>query len=193
MAERWQMVVVLAAGVFLTACAGKGTKPEGEAAGGAAPTVEQRALPGEGATATGTGLGTGAAGEALEGGEAQAVHPLDQPDSLLSKRVVYFDFDSAQVKEEYRPIVEAHAKYLATHPSAHVVLEGHADERGTREYNMALGERRANAVKKLMVLMGADPDQIDVVSYGEERPAVLGHDESAWSKNRRVEIVYKRR
>ena len=192
MAKRWQIVVVVAAGMLLTACAGKGTKPE--ETGDVAPPVEQRALPGEGATATGTGLGAGAEGQTLGGGQVQQeVHPLDQPDSLLSKRIIYFDFDSAQVKEEYRPVVEAHAKYLAGHPSAHVVLEGHADERGTREYNMALGERRANAVKKLMVLMGADPNQIDVVSYGEERPAVLGHDESAWSKNRRVEIVYKRR
>ncbi len=193
MAMRWQMAAVVALGVLVTACASKGTKPEaGEAAGAqGSAAVEERPLPAE---SVGTTLGGGAGGEAMGGAQAQPeVHPLDQPDSLLAKRVIYFDFDSSQVKEEYRPVVEAHAKYLATHPSARVVLEGHADERGTREYNMALGERRANAVKQLMVLLGADPAQIDVVSYGEERPAVLGHDESAWSKNRRVEIVYKRR
>ncbi len=193
MAMRWQMAAVVALGVLVTACASKGTKPEGSetaaSQGGAA--VEERILPAE---SVGTTLGGGAGGEVMGGGAVQAeVHPLDQPDSLLAKRVIYFDFDSSQVKEEYRPVVEAHAKYLATNPSARIVLEGHADERGTREYNMALGERRANAVKQLMVLLGADPAQIDVVSYGEERPAVLGHDESAWSKNRRVEIVYKRR
>jgi peptidoglycan-associated lipoprotein len=120
-------------------------------------------------------------------------NPLDDPDSLLSKRVVYFDFDKSNIKDEFRDIIGAHAAYLAEHPGARVTLEGHADERGTREYNMALGERRANAVSKFLMLQGAAGSQIEVVSYGEERPVAFGHDEESWSLNRRVEIIYKSR
>lgn len=120
-------------------------------------------------------------------------HPLDDPSSPLSQRTVYFAFDSSHVEEENRSIIEAHAQWLADHPGASVTLEGHADERGTREYNVALGERRANAVRQLLALTGASGGQIDTISYGEERPAVEGHDESAWRFNRRVEIVYRNR
>lgn len=117
-------------------------------------------------------------------------NPLDDPDSLLSKRKIYFDFDRAEVKDEYRDIVGAHAEYLANNPGSHITLEGHADERGTREYNMALGERRANAVAQMLTLQGVSKDQIRVISYGEERPEEVGHDESAWSMNRRAVFVY---
>jgi peptidoglycan-associated lipoprotein len=118
--------------------------------------------------------------------------PLDDPNSLLSKRVVYFDFDSSTIREDSRAIIEAHARYLASKPGMSVVLEGHADERGTREYNVALGERRANSVRQLMVLNGVASGQTQTVSYGEERPVATGHNESAWNLNRRVEIVYAR-
>ena len=118
---------------------------------------------------------------------------FDNPESLLSKRVVYFDFDKSTVRPEYRDIVAAHAKYLASHPNAMVTLEGHADERGTREYNLGLGERRGNAVMDLMLAQGARDSQIAVVSYGEERPTCRVSDESCWSMNRRVEIVYTAR
>ena len=130
-------------------------------------------------------------GMAVEG--AFQGHPLDDPSSPLSQRTVYFAFDSSHVEEENRSIIEAHAQWLADHPGASVTLEGHADERGTREYNVALGERRANAVRQLLALTGASGGQIDTISYGEERPAVEGHDESAWRFNRRVEIVYRNR
>lgn len=116
--------------------------------------------------------------------------PFDDPNNLLSKRTVYFEFNSAAVASEDREIILAHAEYLATHPDAKIVLEGHADERGSREYNIALGERRAKAVSKLMLLQGAAQSQIDVISFGEERPIALEHDESAWRLNRRVEILY---
>lgn len=119
--------------------------------------------------------------------------PLDDPNSLLSKRVVYFDFDKSAIKDEYRDIIAAHAAYLAEHPSAQITLEGNADERGSREYNMGLGERRAKAVEQFMLLQGASGSQIEVVSYGEERPVAFGHDEESWALNRRVEIVYKSR
>jgi peptidoglycan-associated lipoprotein len=94
------------------------------------------------------------------------------------------------VHDEDRAIIQAHADYLAQHPTVKVTLEGHTDERGSREYNIGLGERRAKAVAEMMKLMGVSADQISTVSYGEERPAALGHDESAWHLNRRVEIVY---
>ena len=120
-------------------------------------------------------------------------HPLDGPSSPLSQRTVYFAFDSSHIEEENRSIIDAHAQWLADHPGAGVTLEGHADERGTREYNVALGERRANAVRQLLALTGASGGQINTISYGEERSAVEGHDESAWRFNRRVEIVYRNR
>ncbi len=115
---------------------------------------------------------------------------FDNPESLLSKRVIYFDFDKSTVRPEYRGIVSAHAAYAKAHGSARVTLEGHADERGTREYNLGLGERRGNAVDALMAAQGASSNQLTVVSYGEERPVCRVSDEECWSLNRRVEIVY---
>ncbi len=118
--------------------------------------------------------------------------PLDDPDSLLAKRVVYFDFDQSDIKSDFRAIIQAHAEYLANNRSVLVTLEGHADERGTREYNIALGENRANAVHRILTLQGALASQVRVVSYGEERSAAQGHDEDALALNRRVEFIYNR-
>ncbi|TDJ22899.1 MAG: peptidoglycan-associated lipoprotein Pal [Gammaproteobacteria bacterium] len=115
---------------------------------------------------------------------------LDNPESMLSKRIIYFDFDKSTVLPEFRGIVSAHAAYAASHSSARVTLEGHADERGTREYNLGLGERRGNAVMALMSAQGAMGSQMVVGSYGEERPTCRVSDEYCWSQNRRVEIVY---
>jgi peptidoglycan-associated lipoprotein len=125
--------------------------------------------------------------------EKPKLDPFEDPDNLLSKRVVYFDFDSSTVKEDALPIIRAHADYLAANSQVHFTLEGHTDERGTREYNLALGERRADAVRRLLIANGVSPSQVRIVSYGEERPAMLGHDESAWSMNRRAEFVYANR
>ena len=111
--------------------------------------------------------------------------------ALREIRTFYFDFDQATIKTESRPALAAHAAFLATNPSVNVVLEGHTDERGTTGYNMALGERRANAVQQFLVVNGASKGQIEVVSYGEERAANNGHDESAWAQNRRAVIEYK--
>jgi len=110
--------------------------------------------------------------------------------SLLDKRVIYFAFDKSDINSEDLPVIQAHAQYLANHPSVHVRLEGFADERGTREYNMALGERRDHSVLEFFALQGVAADRIETVSYGEEHPVALGHNESSWSQNRRVEIVY---
>lgn len=111
-------------------------------------------------------------------------------DSCLRQRVVYFDLDRTEIKPEFGAQIACHAEYLRQFPNARVSLEGNADERGTREYNLGLGERRGNAVQSALSSAGASMGQLNVVSYGEERPVDRGHDESAWSKNRRVEIVY---
>ena len=109
---------------------------------------------------------------------------------LLSERKIYFDFDLSEIKEEYQAILQAHATYLVANPNTSVVIEGHCDERGTREYNIALGERRAYSVLQFLTLQGVSKNQIRVVSFGEERADVEGHDESAWKWNRRAVFVY---
>jgi peptidoglycan-associated lipoprotein len=109
---------------------------------------------------------------------------------LLSKRIVYFDFDSSAIRADSQSVVAAHAKYLAANPQQKVRLEGHADERGSREYNIGLGERRGQAVRRALLLQGVAELQLSTVSYGEERPAAAGSDEQAYALNRRVEIVY---
>jgi peptidoglycan-associated lipoprotein len=116
---------------------------------------------------------------------------LDEPDSPLSSRVIYFEYDSAKVNDESLAILEAHGNFIASNGNVSVRLEGHADERGSREYNIALGDRRAQSVRRILLFQGASSDQLETISYGEEQPAVLGHDDSAWSKNRRVELVYE--
>ena len=107
-------------------------------------------------------------------------------------RSVYYDFDRSEVKPEFRPAVEAHARYLHEHPDARVTVEGNGDERGSREYNLALGQKRAEAVQKMMRLSGAADGQIEAVSFGEEKPKALGHDEASWAENRRSDVVYQR-
>jgi peptidoglycan-associated lipoprotein len=107
----------------------------------------------------------------------------------LTNNIVYFAFDKSDVQAEYQGVVTAYARFLSANPAAKVRLEGHGDERGTREYNVGLGERRANAVQAALTAQGASAGQISVISYGEERPADPGHTEEAWSKNRRVQII----
>jgi len=118
------------------------------------------------------------------------VSSLNDPNSPLSQRVLYFDLDSSQIKDEDRDIIAVHAEFLAAHPDVSVVLEGHADERGSREYNIALGEKRAKSVKQIMTLQGVAENQVQVISFGEERPVALEHNASAWNLNRRVEVLY---
>jgi len=104
-------------------------------------------------------------------------------------RIVYFDFDSYVVKDQYRPVIEVNAKALTTNRKMHMAVEGHTDDRGSSEYNLALGQRRAEAVVKSLTLLGADPTQLEAVSFGKERPAVQGENEEAWAKNRRAELA----
>ena len=110
--------------------------------------------------------------------------------TVSADRIVYFEYDSADIRPESRTIIEANARTLTSNRRSVTQLEGHTDERGSREYNIALGERRANAVRQVMIAMGVSPQQIRVVSYGEERPAAAGQDEQSYALNRRVEIVY---
>jgi peptidoglycan-associated lipoprotein len=119
-------------------------------------------------------LSKGAGGGTLAAGEAG--------------RIVYFDFDSFAIRDEFRPVVESNARALAANKQKRLTIEGHTDERGGREYNLALGQKRAEAVQKALVLLGVNEGQIESVSYGEERPAAQGSDEAAWAKNRRAEL-----
>ena len=139
---------------------------------------------------------SGAAGAGGEGqvGEARDLTGAGSATSAPAgvATVIYFDFDRSEIRPEYATLISAHAKHMATFGAARVRLEGHTDERGSREYNIALGERRAQAVRRALLLQGAGDGQLTPVSYGEERPAVEGSDEPAYEKNRRVEIIYGR-
>ena len=116
--------------------------------------------------------------------------PTKDPSNILSKRSVYFDYDSNAVKDEYRNVVQAHARFLGDQKSRHVRIEGNCDERGSREYNLALGQRRAEAVKRVMTVLGAPDASIETVSFGEEKPVANGHDEQSYAQNRRADIKY---
>jgi len=157
----------------------------------AAPSEDRSAAttttPGTGASTSGTSQ-SGVGGTSTAG--TMGGNPLRDPNSPLSKRSVYFDFDSFTVKDEYRSLVEAHARYLQGQRSARMTVQGNADERGSREYNIALGQKRADAVKRMMQLLGVQDSQVETVSFGKEKPKAVGHDESAWAQNRRDDIVY---
>jgi len=116
---------------------------------------------------------------------------LKDPNNILSRRSILFDYDSNLVKEEYKPLVTAHANYLRQNPGAKMRVEGNADDRGSREYNLALGQRRADAVKQMLQLLGAQPAQVESVSFGEEKPRCQEAAESCWAQNRRGDIVYQ--
>jgi len=139
---------------------------------------------------SGDGSGVSASGLGTSDGTSGSGIGADGDGDPLSKRVIYFDYDSSLLTPESQVVVEAHANYLLNNPGITLVLEGHADERGTREYNLALGEDRSKSVAKFMQAMGVQSGSLRNVSYGEERPVALGHDESAWGLNRRVEILY---
>ncbi len=134
-----------------------------------------------------SGVTTGTLAEPMQ----PSLDPFEDPANPLSRRVIYFDFDQSTIRTEFVDVVNAHGRYLARNKGSSVRLEGHADERGSREYNIGLGERRAQAVRRMLKLQGVSDAQITTISYGEERPADEGHNEAAWAANRRVVIVYR--
>lgn len=115
---------------------------------------------------------------------------FSDPNNPLSKSIIYFMLDSSQVQNDFVPVIAAHAQYLLRHSGQRVTLQGHGDERGSREYNIALGEQRAKSIASMLKVQGVAEGQLDIVSYGEEKPAAFGHDEAAWELNRRVELIY---
>lgn len=139
----------------------------------------------------GSGSGYNAGAGYGSGSGAHLGPEFSDPSNPLSKQVIYFELDSSQVRQEFVPVVAAHAQYLSSHPQQRVILAGHADERGSSEYNIALGEQRAKSVERMMRAQGVSASQLEIVSYGEEKPAVSGSGESAWQMNRRVEVGYQ--
>ena len=134
--------------------------------------------------------GSGASTMGASRGGSWTGNPLDDPNSLLSARVIYFDFDQSTIRSEYIDVLRTHAGYLNSNRSVAVTIEGHADERGSREYNIALGERRANTIKRFLEAEGVSSTQMNTISYGEERPTAFGNDEASWAENRRGVLVY---
>jgi len=179
--------------VFLTGCETLGVGDESDADKGV--VVEDRSTQADEAdkAAAAKAAEDAATASGARIGATFQGHPLDNPQSPLANRIIYFDYDSSSIRNEDRPIIQAHAEYMGANPGASVVLEGHTDERGSREYNIALGEQRARAIRQLLLFQGAASTQIQMVSYGEERPAAVGHNEENWQQNRRVEILYKTR
>lgn len=134
------------------------------------------------------GASTGGAGS----GAVDQYDPFNPQSPLAQQRSVYFDFDSYSIKEEYRPVVEMHANYLSNHPQQQVVIEGHTDARGSSEYNLALGQRRSEAVRRMALLLGAHDNQIEAISFGKERPRATGSSEADFAENRRADFSYRR-
>jgi peptidoglycan-associated lipoprotein len=141
------------------------------------------------ATTTPGATTSGATTSGVTGTALPTLHK--DPNNILSKqRSVYFDYDQFVIKDQYRPMIEAHAKYLQSNRGLKITIQGNTDERGTREYNIALGQKRADAVKQTLVLLGVQEAQIETVSFGKEKPRREGHDEASWAENRRADIVY---
>jgi len=186
-----KIIFISVLALSVAAC-GDRIKPDDAATSDESTTLAGAEGSADGATTSGIDGGAGIGGAALEGGKLVSYekNAINDPNNVLSEKIIYFSYDSNTVADDYIELVKHHGKYLSFNASASVRLEGHADERGTREYNVALAERRAQAVKQVMLYEGAGNDQISIISYGEEKPVAFGHDEESMSLNRRVEIVY---
>ena len=192
--KSWMMVGLVV--IFVSACATSQeemTSIEDDTAG------TDQSQTDAGATDDGTGAdATGLDGADSDDGTAivdsapmTAAEQLEDADGALANRIVYFEYDSAKLTSESIEILEAHGNFVAGNGEVSVRLEGHADERGSREYNIALGDRRAQSVRRVLLFQGASSDQVETVSYGEEKPVAFGQDEDSWARNRRVELIYK--
>jgi peptidoglycan-associated lipoprotein len=178
--------MLLSAGL-VAGCSSTGENMEEGAYGSDVAAIDQDG----GSTVYGGADGSGVSATELTDDERRAAQEQAEQEALRDITTFYFDFDTSEIKPDARDVLVAHARYLADNPRQQVRLEGHADERGTKEYNLALGERRANAVQRFLIVNGASRGQIETVSYGEEKPAVRGSTESAWAQNRRVELVFQ--
>ena len=176
---------------LLAACTPDNVKDDDGAADKGDQSSKQNA---DGAQTGGLNGGGSADGTALNAGtvsyEKGAINDVN---NVLAEKVIYFEYDSDQISPDYQELIAHHGKYLASNPDMSVRLEGHADERGSREYNVALANRRAQSVRRLVLFQGVNADQVSVISYGEEKPVALGHDAESWRLNRRVELVYEAR
>jgi peptidoglycan-associated lipoprotein len=183
----WMTAGLLA--VFVASCASTQEEFIVEEDGAPVDGQAQTGSVGDGSSggADATGLTDGDSGDGIA---MNALDTLEQEEGTMSVRIVYFEFDSAKLTSESVEILETHGNFVAANGEVTVRLEGHADERGSREYNIALGDRRAQSVRRVLLFQGASTDQVETVSYGEEQPAVTDHTEDAWSLNRRVELIY---
>jgi peptidoglycan-associated lipoprotein len=177
-ASKHRILVSVVAALLIAGCSSTPSGPEQEGA-----PVETRG----GTPAGGPGVATVTAG-GVDSRGLPAV--LTDPKSILSKRSIYFDYDSFEVKAEYKDLVTAHAKFLADNRQFKMLIQGNTDERGSREYNLALGQKRADAIKKMLALLGAREEQLESVSLGEEKPKNEGQNEAAWAENRRGDMLY---
>lgn len=182
--QRLALILVLFATAMTLAACGANTKMHG----GSTPPAMQGNGPGG-------GQGNAVRGRNINVRGLQGIPPEDRdmftnPNNPLSVRTIYFGFDSSSIPQRFQPVIKAHGQYLSKHPRVNLRLEGYTDPRGTREYNVALGARRAKSVKQALVLYGANPGQISTLSFGEERPAVPGNSAQAYAKDRRVVFVY---
>jgi peptidoglycan-associated lipoprotein len=178
---------LLISAIFASLLAACGTTPTTDSG---VPVEDRNVAPGTGTSSGATTSGS-AGGNVAGTAGSQGANRLRDPNSILSKRSVYFDFDSYAVRDDYKPLIDAHARYLQGERNGRMTIQGNTDERGSREYNIALGQRRADAVKKMMVLLGATDSQIETVSFGKEKPRNPGHDEGSWTENRRDDFVYR--
>jgi peptidoglycan-associated lipoprotein len=183
MTSGFRIALAFALVLFLAACGGSSALKGGNTGGEQGGATTGGGGAGGGAETGGAG-GGGVQGETLGG--SQGAMGAERPEKMR----VYFEFDSSAIDADNRLIVEQHAAYLMANPALKVNLQGNTDERGTREYNLALGERRATSVERMLRVLGVSSDRITTISYGEEQPVAMGHDESSWRLNRRVEIVY---
>ena len=187
-----KMVAMLLAAGLVAGCSSTGETMDEEGYGSDVEAIDQEG----GATVyDGTGQEGGVSSSAMTDEERAAAQRKAESEqaaqaALRDVTTFYFDFDTSEIKPEAREVLIAHARYLAENPRAEVRIEGHADERGSKEYNLALGERRANAVERFLIVNGASRGQTETVSYGEEKPAVRGSGENVWAQNRRVELVF---
>jgi peptidoglycan-associated lipoprotein len=161
------------------------------AACGSSVKLDENAAATDEKSASGAAGGGGADSRGVASVTAGERDPLNDPSSPLAKRSIYFDFDSYTVRDEYRGTIDAHARYLVSNTNRKVIVQGNTDDRGSREYNLALGQKRAEAVRKALVALGVADAQVEAVSFGEEKPRAAGSDEASWAENRRADLAYQ--